>query len=120
MHLFCLSFDDESVNATSEGDAEESVCHHDATDMNAEQGGGEHGHEMGDFRVHLPEVADQQEKARKQKSKGEDDVKSPIDKQGGKHNHPCHQNHRFVAIAHGNITTDNPAQTEAERKGQKG
>ena len=81
MHLFCLSFDDKSVNATSEGDAEESVCHHDATDMNAEQGGGEHGHEMGDFGVHLPEVADQQEKARKQKSKSEDDVKSPIDKQ---------------------------------------
>ena len=63
VHFLGFLLDNEGIDATGKGDAEESVCHHHATHMNAEQRRGQHWHDVGDFGIHLSEVAHEQEEA---------------------------------------------------------
>ena len=75
---------------------------------------------MGDFGIHLSQVAHEQKEAREQQSEGENDAELPINEQRGQHNNPSHQYHRLIAVAHGDVSADDPSQRQAERKCSKG
>ena len=74
---------------------------------------------MTDGRVHEREVAYQQEEAREQEGKGDDDAKPLCNHQSDELAGPGHGQHGFVAIVQGDVAAHFPAQSHHEGQGDK-
>lgn len=63
LQVLSLATHAEGCQRGGTGQGQQGESHHDDADMDGQQRGVEHGHEVGNLRVHLRDVADQQEEA---------------------------------------------------------
>ena len=87
--------------------------------MERQQRRREHRHDVCDLRIHLRDVADEQEEARHEEAEAEDDAEPSAHDEADEHDHPCHEEHRFVAVAHGNGARNNPTQSQTDGQGKE-
>ena len=106
----------QTSHTADEGEREQGERHHDDADVQAEQRRVEHGHEMADLRVHLTDVGDEQEKARHEEPEGEHHGIAALHEEGDEHDRPRHEEHGLVAVGHGYMAGDDPAQRQTEGK----
>ena len=93
-----------------ERQGQEREAHHDDADVYAQQGRIEHRHDVRYLRVHLADVAYEQEETRHEETACEHDGETEAEQEAEQHDRPCHEEHRLIAVCHRDGAANGPAQ----------
>ena len=64
-------------------------------------------------------MTDKQEKTRHQETECKDDIKVSVDKQCEQLDAPCHEEHRFITVRHGDGARDDPSQCQTDGQAEE-